>query len=64
MRSLVLATALTAIITSSSIAGGMPEDDFLPMETASLEQTIDVPNENNPLDDMLRFLFTALLIIL
>ena len=64
MRSLVLATAFTTVMTGSSMAGGMPEEDFLPMETASLEQTIDVPNENNPLDDMVRFLFTALLIIL
>ena len=64
MRSLVLATAFTAIITTSSIAGGMPEDDFHPLEPASLEQTIDAPNENNSLDAMVQFLFTALLIIL
>ena len=64
MRSLVLATALTAIITTSSMAGGMPKDDFHPLEPASVEQAIDAPNENNPLDAMMQFLFTALLIIL
>ena len=64
MRSLVLATAFTAIITTSSIAGGMPEDDLHPLEPTSLEQTIDEPNENNPIDAMVQFLFTALFIIL
>jgi hypothetical protein len=64
MRSLVLATAFTAIITTSSIAGGMPEDDLHPVEPTSLEQTIDAPNENNPLDAMVQFFFTALFLIL
>ena len=59
MRSLVLATAFTAIITSSSVAGGMPEDDFHPVE-----QTIDAPNDNNALDVMVQFFFTALFLIL
>ena len=64
MRSLVLATALTTIITTSSMADGMPKDDFHPFEPASVEQAIDAPHENNPLDAMVQFLFTALLIIL
>ena len=64
MRSLVLATAFTAIITSSSVAGGMPEDDFHPVEPTTLEQTIDAPNDNNALDVMVQFFFTALFLIL
>jgi hypothetical protein len=46
------------------MAGGMPKDDFHPFEPASVEQAIDAPKQNNPLDAMVQFLFTALLIIL